>query len=221
MSRREYKYLLDERTAARVRAEIRGICVPDAHGERYTIDTLYVDTLALDLYHATVENQRVREKLRIRTYDGARTVFLEVKKRVDDVIVKSRAELPRQSWAEILETGDIDRAPDAGVFFARYHRRAYVPCLIVRYERDAYTSTLDDYVRVTFDRDISARPCSYLDFEDRAMTPVDSGVVLELKFSGNAPAWMRNLVRKLELPRLAFSKYARAVETVARPSLRH
>ena len=98
---------------------------------------------------------------------------------------------------------------------------------VVRYEREPYSSTLDDYARVTFDRKIEARSASQLAFDPgaRGWWAVDhpiamraggsrSFVVLELKFAGSAPTWMQQLVRRLELPRLSFSKYARAVETV-------
>ncbi len=239
MSRREYKYLIDEPLVDQIRREIAGICVPDAHATsgRYLTDTLYVDTFGLDVYRATIENERVRAKLRIRTYPetpGA-PVFVEVKRRVDDVIVKARAALPAAGWVEILETGDVDRVAraeqrDAEQFFAHYHgcrRGPLVPQVMIRYEREPYTSTLDDYARLTFDRKIEARACSELVFEPgaRGWMPVDhplamrtggsrSYVVLELKFAGNAPAWMRRLVKRLELPRLAFSKYARGVEAL-------
>jgi hypothetical protein len=232
--RREYKYLIDERLAARVRRAIAGACVPDAHAPsgRYLCDTLYLDTLGLDLYRATVENERHRHKLRIRTYPespGA-PVFLEVKRRVDDAIVKARARVAADAWASLLETGDLSRAApeplaDAEHFLARYHARALVPQVLVRYEREPYTSVVDDYVRVTFDRQISMQPCSELSLAAGPhWIPIDAGapspIVLELKLSGRAPRWMVQLVRTLELPRLSFSKYARAIETMRRPARR-
>jgi hypothetical protein len=235
--RREYKYLIDEPLAARVRRAIAGACEPDAHapGGRYLCDTLYLDTLGLDLYRATVENARARYKLRIRTYPEApgapdTPVFLEVKRRVDDAIVKARARVAASAWVSLLETGDLSRAAptplaDAEHFLARYHARALVPQLLVRYEREPYTSVVDDYVRVTFDRQIAMQPCSTLSLAAGPhWIPIDAGapspVVLELKFSGRAPRWMVQLVRTLELPRLSFSKYARAIETMRRPARR-
>jgi SPX domain protein involved in polyphosphate accumulation len=239
VARREYKYLIDERTVDRVRRDLEGICVPDEHAAqgRYLCDTLYLDTLALDLYRATVENARVRQKVRVRSYPHAAgaPVFLEVKRRVDDVIVKTRAAVPATEWVSILETGDLDRVPpdqrrDAEPFFAAYHgsrRGPLVPELVVRYEREPYTSTLDDYVRVTFDRKIQARSATELPFDhsDHGWSSVDhplamrasslgSFVVLELKFTDRAPAWMRQLVARHELPRLSFSKYARGIESL-------
>ncbi|HWU89318.1 MAG TPA: polyphosphate polymerase domain-containing protein [Kofleriaceae bacterium] len=229
--RREYKYLIDERLAERVRRAIDGFCVPDANAPdgRYLCDTLYLDTLDLGLYRATVENERVRYKLRVRSYPQTprAPVFLEVKRRVDDVIVKSRARVAAEAWPDLLETGDLERvAPDqrddGARFLARYHARALVPQVLVRYEREPYTSIVDDYVRVTFDREIAMQPCPELTLRaDDHWVPIDAGapspVVLELKFGSRAPRWMVHLVRALELPRLSFSKYARAIESMRRP----
>lgn len=237
MARREYKYLIDEPTAERVRRAIAGICTPDAHasGGRYLIDTLYLDTVGLHIYRATVEDERVRAKLRIRTYPNTprSPVFFEVKKRVDDVIVKTRAAIPTNRWAEILEAGDLDLIPadqreQAEPFFAMYHANRHGPMLpqvLVRYEREPYTSTIDDDVRLTIDRKIEVRSCAELALSDSmyGWSPVDhplamrtpgSYAVLELKFPIRAPHWMIELVRGLDLPRLAFSKYARGIETL-------
>ncbi|HEY5946140.1 MAG TPA: polyphosphate polymerase domain-containing protein [Kofleriaceae bacterium] len=233
--RREYKYLLDENGAARVRDAIAGICVPDEHAGHYLIDTLYLDTLGHHLYRATIENEPIRHKLRIRTYPGAASpVFLEVKRRIDDVIIKSRAAL-RGDWVRFLDTGDLDivepaEREAAEQFLAYYQTNrggAVVPAVLVRYEREAYTSTLDDYARVTFDRKIQFQPHSELSLvaDERAWTPIDdpiamrstgqsSACVLELKFGPRAPTWLWQLVQRLELARLAFSKYTRSIDSM-------
>ena len=233
--RREYKYLLDEATAQRIRDSIAGVCVPDEHGGRYRTDTLYLDTLGHHLYRATVENEPIRHKLRIRTYPDAPNspVFLEVKRRVDDVIVKSRAMLRGDLWVKVLETGDVTLVPDAQrdatEQFVSYYQTnrggAVVPTVLVRYEREAYTSTLDDYARLTFDRKLEFQPASKLTLvgDERAWLSIDdpmatrftgaqSACVLELKFGPTAPPWMWRLVQRLELHRLSFSKYTRAID---------
>jgi hypothetical protein len=102
-----------------------------------------------------------------------------------------------------------------------------VPQVLVRYRREPFTSLVDDYARVTLDREIQVQPCSELslDTADTAWLPIDdpiamrygrsrSFVVLELKFATVPPPWMRRIVQSLELPRLSFSKYARAIEAM-------
>ena len=68
--------------------------------------------------------------------------------------------------------------------------------------------------------------------EQRYWTPIDdpvalravsahSAIVLELKFNDPAPSWLRSIVSSLELPRLAFCKYTRAIDSMLRrPELR-
>jgi hypothetical protein len=242
--RREYKYLVDEDVAREVRRFIAGICEQDRHTDergRYLCDTLYLDSLDLRLYRATVENEAVRHKLRIRTYPGTDKVFLEVKRRVDDVIVKSRAMLGPE-WIDVLETADIARVPEAqrraaGSFLSYYHASRLgpmVPAVLVRYEREPYTSLVDHYARLTFDRSLQYQVASDLVVraDDNRWVPIDNPLamrgstykslsVLELKFESRAPSWMVSLVRGLELQRLSFSKYTRAIESMTmRPAQR-
>jgi len=242
--RREYKYLVDERTVERVRRFIAGTCTRDEHTDangRYLVDTLYLDSLDHRLYRATIENESTRHKLRIRTYPGSGLAFLEVKRRVNDVIVKSRAQLGAE-WREILDTADVTRVPvdqrrATESFLAYYHASRLgpmVPAVFIRYEREPYSSTIDPYARVTFDRAIRYQYAAELSLEtdERAWVPIDDPIamrglvttslaVLELKFEDRAPAWMASLVKSLELPRLAFSKYTRAIESLTmRPASR-
>ena len=239
LQRREYKYLIDEATAARVRRAIAGFCGGDEHaaatGGRYVCDTIYLDTLQLHIYRATIENEAVRYKLRIRTYPGTQSpVFLEVKRRVDDVIVKSRAAI-RGDWRALLETGDISLVPAgelrAAENFLTYYQACrggpMVPTAMIRYEREPYSSLVDDYVRITFDRKLRYQAATELAFtsDERLWTPIDdpvamrvapalSAVVLELKFMQTVPPWLRSIVQRLELSRLSYCKYTRGVDSM-------
>ena len=239
LQRREYKYLIDEPTAERVRRALAGLCVGDTHaaatGGRYLCDTIYLDTLQHHLYRATIENEAVRHKLRIRTYPGGTSpVFLEVKRRVDDVIVKSRATV-RGDWRALLESGDVSNVPADQLrptenFLSRYQTNRggpMLPTVLVRYEREPYTSLVDDYVRITFDRKLQYHVATDLTFETRprSWTPIDdpiamrvapslSAVVLELKFAATVPGWLASIVRRLELARLSYCKYTRAVDSM-------
>jgi hypothetical protein len=81
---------------------------------------------------------------------------------------------------------------------------------------------------VTFDRSICFQAASelalaaphdhwtYVDHAtaQRGLAFTASTVLLELKFTTLTPAWMRELVRSLELPRVSFCKYTRAIEAL-------
>lgn len=245
LQRREYKCLVSEATVAQIRRYIAGICEVDVNAQpthgRYLIDTLYLDTPWLDTYWATVEDRGDRYKLRIHGYPSApgAPVFFEVKRRVGDAVLKSRTAI-HGDWVRALD--DLKAPPPIHPkhraaldnFIAHYYARPMLPSVLVRYEREPYFSTIDEYARVTFDRSLSYQPATelslapccdgwtYLDSaEAQRAVRAGSTVLLELKFTNLAPAWMRRMVHTLELQRLSFCKYTRAVDAQrARPTTR-
>lgn len=241
LQRREYKYLVTEDTVERIRRYIAGFCVVDSYaadaGGRYLTDTLYLDTPRLDSYFATMEDASDRYKLRIRTYPSAGRggpVFFEVKRRVSESIIKTRGSF-FGDWRAVLD-GDADalarisprHRPAIDNFICRYRSLPYQPCALVRYEREPYFSLVDDYARVTFDRSLAfqaAHEMSVLPSHDhwtyvddaasqRSTYAAHSVVLLELKFTSVVPSWMRRMVHSLDLQRLAFCKYTRAVDAM-------
>jgi hypothetical protein len=86
-------------------------------------------------------------------------------------------------------------------------------------------STIDDYVRVTFDRRILCQPMHnwklsgnlrlWRAVDDPATVREDNSTyVLELKFRIAPPIWLRDLVRTFGLVRRGFSKYARSAQRI-------
>ena len=237
IERREFKYLIDEATAERVRRFISPFCELDKNARhnddrRYVIDSLYFDTPDMRLYWANDDEVTNRFKLRVRTYPetpGA-PVFFEVKARYHDVVVKDRGRAP-ENWPALLAHGAGAVAPVASSlksaaverFTALVRMHNARPVVLVRYTREPYESTIDDYARVTFDRAIRSQMISSISMDPtpgkwRAsdagirMTMGNSPTVLELKFTTNVPIWMVDLVRALDLDRRAFSKYGSSVE---------
>jgi len=100
------------------------------------------------------------------------------------------------------------------------------PATLVRYEREAYVSTTDDYARVTFDHNLLAAAPNGWEVEidnsvrwQPADTPGNfglpfSGVVLELKCTSTVPYWMADLVNQFNLKRSGFSKYQCCLDRV-------
>ncbi|MCB9729293.1 MAG: polyphosphate polymerase domain-containing protein [Deltaproteobacteria bacterium] len=200
IERREFKYLIDEDTARRVRDAVAPFCRLDTHAlasptASYRIHSLYFDTPGMDLFLANEREQLSRFKLRVRTYpDAAPTpgrtgsappVFFEVKRRYHDVIVKDRALAPAD-WARLLDTPGARLPADTpprqaaalDAFVVRTLTHHARPVVLVGYEREPWVSTIDDYARVTFDRRISSQPRERLtlDVDPRAWRGVDHPV---------------------------------------------
>jgi hypothetical protein len=244
LHRREYKYLIDEPRAEAIRRYIAGICTIDPYaaetGGRYLTDTLYLDTPQLHSYWATMQDAGDRYKLRIRAYPslGPGPVFFEVKRRVSESILKTRG-MYRGPWnqiltgltPELLATVEPRHRRAIDNFICFYHRSPMAPSTLIRYEREPYFSLIDEYARVTFDRSLSYQRATTLSLVpeheqwtytddaagQRGLMPSHSAVLLELKFTSVVPGWMRRMVQALDLQRLAFCKYTRAVDSLYRP----
>lgn len=237
IERREYKFLIDRETAAKLRAAIAPFCRLDPYAaasptRTYAIDTLYFDTPDLRLFWANDLEQVDRFKLRVRGYTDApdSPLYFEVKRRINDVISKSRGKVPRSAWRSLLQD-DFAPIPDsiggrdrmAVERFLALSRSMHVrPYTMVRYQREPYFSTIDDYARVTFDTRIRAHAADALTFDydarqwralDDAVTQreMTSCIVLELKFTNNVPLWLSSIAARFGLVRGAFSKYGTSI----------
>ena len=232
-NRYEMKYLIPDGLTGPIREAIEPFCALDAHGAKspggqYVITSLYLDSPRRAFHRAKMARQRKRLKLRIRTY-GAQSegpVFLEVKRRIGDIVAKGRVRLPRAAWASQLQMPVADDATSAERDFrAVMTLNGANPMLLARYAREAYVSEVDDYARVTFDRrlvyqrchawDLSGEPTGWLPQDDRlSVGGVGAGVILELKSTVDVPRWMAGLIRRFGLVRAGYSKYCTGVERV-------
>src|SRR5689334_18934733 len=116
-NRFELKYRIDERRARGVRDFIRSYMVRDRYarpeiGGCYPIYSVYLDSPGLALYSATLHGLKNRFKLRARYYDDRpqSPVFFEIKRRVNDVILKERAPIRRASVKRLLAGSPPDAA---------------------------------------------------------------------------------------------------------------
>jgi hypothetical protein len=236
IERYELKYRIPPALVEPIRAALSPYVRPDsasAHGP-YTISSLYLDTANRSFYGQTMEQAAYRFKLRIRRYRTG-PYFIECKARNKDVIVKTRVAFPAEAWPAIVLAPDGERhvrsprdLENLRVFTRKMRATGAMPNVIVRYEREAFVSTVDDYARVTFDRALSAHaPRGWdvlvdgpgwlpADTPDRFGLPI-SGVVLELKCTTGVPLWMSDLVRRFGLVRTGFSKFCTCADRVADP----
>ncbi|MDB5172086.1 MAG: hypothetical protein JWN51_859 [Phycisphaerales bacterium] len=241
-NRFECKYIIDERCACGVRDFIRGHLVRDEHARArlawaYPIYSVYLDSPSLELFNATVCGHKNRFKLRARYYDNkpASPVFFEIKRRMNDVIMKSRAAVRRASVQRLFagaapQREDLLDHDDPGAFSVLREfcqLRASLGAAgrtLVTYSREAWNARDNDAVRVTFDRRIAGawydnalpshqalavnRPWVYPSIDN------GHGVVLELKFTGCYPRWMEQLASTFNLYRVCMAKYVSCVQAV-------
>ncbi len=238
-SRFEFKYVIDEQCAAAVRAFVQSHLEPDDfadpdHGNSYRISSLYLDNSELFLYRQTVAGEKNRFKLRIRFYDNNPNgpAFLEIKRRVNNVILKQRARVSREGVFHLLggealdqswlmgNNGDV-RAGEALLDFCNLSDSfSAAGSIYVSYRREAYVSPNSNSIRVTFDRQLLGSPYergTSLSLPTQGASPdVGNGdkVILEMKFTDRFPEWMGDLVQAFNLHRTSVPKYVHCIDTM-------
>jgi len=231
-SRYELKYLVSESKAKLIRKEVASRMKPDAFtcgASGYHIRSLYLDSRQLACYQQTNDGVKNRFKLRVRFYDDAidSPVFLEVKRRVTNVIQKRRACVSRESGLKIV-TGaspnplmlvkDSAQQREALNTFCRLRDQlGAVGHIYVDYFREAFECETDNHYRVTFDREI--RGSTFVPGSDLVMPPRRkmariSDVVLEFKFVDRPAAWMKALAQRFGLKAISVPKYVECVDVV-------
>lgn len=204
--------------------------------------SLYFDSPDLLFYRQSFAGLRNRVKLRVRFYDNdwKGPAFLEIKRRMSDVICKDRAMISRevvrqslrQGWSSLLH-GSQFTSLDNGKRQAQVQQQFSSLCnttgaramVYVSYVREAFVGGDDGDLRVTLDRKIRA---TRYEGEDRVGVPrrgvrpnvlsiPPDSVVLELKFNRYCPRWMQHMVRMFNLNRRSISKYCICAEALGLP----
>lgn len=225
-ARYEFKYLITDEQVDIVRSVASAFMEPDPYAPEgvYSVYSLYFDSNSWYCARDTLDGNRVRFKLRIRTY-GFKShfpVFVEEKGRVGTSIVKRRAIISRPT-VNALCLGDAvpeggwgtksDKDAETVMRFREImDRMRMLPRLWVGYKREPWVSPFGDGARLTFDYKLKVQPPrSDKPFKPKKdaweTVPLEQPTILEMKFNGASPAWMQRLVHGLQLDRVSCSKY--------------
>jgi SPX domain protein involved in polyphosphate accumulation len=229
----ELKYLIQENTALMVRDFVRSYLEMDEYSVgrpnySYPVHSLYVDSDDLRLYWETINGNKNRYKLRLRYYstNPDAPVFFEIKRRVNNCILKQRGGVRQDSIAWLLnghlpeESHLVSKTPRQAVALQRFcqlmHDMQGKPRVHIAYLREAYVSD-DDTVRVTLDREVMAEPNLDSSIKTQMTAPVRSyhrQVILELKFTNRFPNWFGELVRTFNIMQCGAAKYVSSIEGI-------
>ena len=226
-SRFEIKYLVDPGLVPVMRSHLETFMRLDpysnsAENHQYGINSLYLDGPGLELCNQTRNAEKNRFKLRIRSYTDSPRVplFFEIKRRVNQVILKDRNAVERQvAEAYIATMRERKETHSAIPDGFREHVAALRarPITQVRYKREAWEAKSGDPVRVTFDTGLqrSWSPNGELSFADSSWDPVPlNGTILELKFTERFPGWVGEFVDTFSLKRQSVAKYLLSIKSL-------
>lgn len=225
--RYELKYMLTTKQKELILKAIEPYMALDKYG-RTTIRNIYFDTDTYRLIRHSIEKPAYKEKLRIRSYEQARsdsTVFVELKKKYASVVYKRRLSLPERSameWAAGNKP-DMSRSQisDEIDYFMQYYETLH-PVVFLSYEREAYYCKNGDDFRITFDDNILCRQNNLsLTAEVGGDSLLEDGMVLmEVKTSGGIPLWLTSVLSEEHIYKSSFSKYGTAYQNIILPKLK-
>lgn len=226
--RYEMKYFVSEIQAQTIKHMIEPYVQLDWHceinpGGTYPLASAYLDSHDLCLCRAGLDGHKNRFKLRIRRYsdDPLSPSFFEIKRRMNNIIIKSRASIIHNENSDLLLSSKLAAGTDDDCRRVLEQFQLYTgsinarPVIHIRYDRQAYEGLVDKKVRITFDRKLAYKTSELSKVvlnEGRWQSYPMEGVILEIKFTAYYPAWLSRVSRHLELHRQSISKYTRSIQ---------
>jgi hypothetical protein len=228
--RHELKYHISESKAEAITQFIKPYLQLDRYCKlhrrgNYPIVSLYLDSGDLQLCRESLGGQKNRFKLRIRSYTDEPDYprFCEIKRRINTIIIKSRARVMNRDVPTLLAglslppqnyTADTETINQFQFYMNNIRAR---PAVLVRYTRQAYEGALENRVRVTFDRELAYNVTSLPEvrFVGGVWQPnpyILGGIILEIKFTGHYPVWLCRMVKYFNLRHQSMSKYTSSIK---------
>lgn len=198
----------------------------------YEVRSVYFDSLLKRAYFEKIYGIKVRVKLRIRYYPDFQVgenelVFIELKRKINDNVSKSRILVPFADSFEIIDSHtqkakefyekasqeDREKLNDIWYLYNRYNLK---PVCMVWYHRRPFISKIEQgRFRITFDTSVKVRNYNF----DLHMGGIGGRYVIppqicimEIKFTNMIPAWAIRVVQMNNVIQEKMSKFASGLE---------
>ena len=214
--RHEWKHEINCADRLALRARLSAIMKRDEHavGGTYQIRSLYFDTLSDKALREKIDGVNIREKFRIRYYNGDTSfIALEKKSKINGLCAKEACRLTREEAQKIVD-GDIgwmakSERPLCLELYAKMRSQGLKPKTIVDYTREPFVFAPGN-VRVTIDYNIrtGAFRTDFLNPETLTLPAGKSPIILEVKWDDFLPDIIKDAVTIPGRHVAAFSKYA-------------
>ena len=228
--RHEYKYLLNEYSAALIRVRASAIMKPDVFALRrddnsnggYFIHNLYLDDRYDSFYYAKQNGWLNRNKYRFRYYNGDLSfIRLERKHKDGKVSFKDSVKVTQEQYTA-ARAGDMRFLAEREINAPEKERRLWTELAMLHrtrtlrptadfvYHREAYVYAPGD-VRVTLDSQLFKPPDLAVAKSDHLALGYSrmpyQPTLLEVKFTGFLPDVIKQLLAGLSLAYTEMSKY--------------
>lgn len=217
--RQEKKYLLNMVDCQKLFARLSRVMEPDRHNgaNGYQIRSLYFDRINDGDFMDKVDGMELRRKIRLRNYgaEGA-SAMLEMKQK-EGAYQKKRSLPVKREDAAALVRGDYTpllayEEPFAAECYCLMNTMCYRPRAVVEYRRKAFIAK-ENHIRITIDDSIIATEAAYDIFSKTlCQYPVMDAFhgVLEVKYNGFLPGYIKELVSSANRSEFSVSKYCLA-----------
>lgn len=212
----EDKFLVSERELYLLQSRLKVVLNTDRHSiNGYTITSVYFDDFCDSCLQDTIDGNRIRQKYRIRIYNGSFDVIkLEVKYKRDNRVKKCATEITYEQMCDLMrgiciEEGQSSVDDPITLFNMEIKERGLRPKAIVEYDRMAYVFALGN-VRITLDRDlrVSRRFDAFMRKECICPKAVlHENRVLEIKYDEFLPDFIAGILEYGNMLQTSFSKY--------------
>lgn len=214
--RNEWKHEISYADMLAIRQRLRAVAQPDEHaGESggYRVSSLYFDTPADKALREKIDGVNMREKFRIRCYNGDTSfINLEKKSKRNGLGNKRFAQLTAEETQSIID-GDTAWMPCSGrplivELYSKMLSEGLRPKTIVEYTREPFVYAPGN-VRVTLDYDIRTGlgGVDFLNPQRVTISAGDPAIILEVKWDEFLPTVIRHAVQLGSRYSGAFSKY--------------
>lgn len=185
-----------------------------AQGGQYEIRSMYLDDPADSALREKLDGVNLREKFRIRYYNGDTSyILLEKKSKINNLCSKVQTVLSLEEVQAIAE-GSIEllknsEKPLLQELYEKMRTRGLRPRTIVDYTREAFVYAPGN-VRVTLDYNIRTglTGTDFLNPDCVTVPAGDASTILEVKWDEFLPSVVRDIVQLPNVHTSSFSKYA-------------
>lgn len=199
----------------------------------YEVRSLYYESHQRNSFFEKVDGIKKRVKLRIRYYPDFyntenKMVFIELKKKNNENVTKSRVMVPLDMSFLIIE----DNTPEAENFYDNatnqerktlneiwYFKKKYAlyPISVVSYKRQAFQSLIEKTFRITFDSNIVVRNHNFdltIGGGTNYIVPRNI-IVMEIKFNSLIPNWAIKILQASDCIQEKISKFAEGLKKIS------
>ena len=187
--------------------------IHDQHGvsDAYLVNSIYLDDVVFSGAADKAFGNQVHKKYRIRHYDNKDKKKLELKFKEGNESTKYSTPI-----SEVLFQGIVSQDMDVLTqhfdndlirrFTLDMLKHNLEPVCYIKYQREAYRDEQDN-IRITFDHSLNVERYLGEEVGMEMKLMQDTMLILEVKYEHYMPQSIRELLKKINLNQIAYSKY--------------